>query len=138
MSMAGLGRDSMTKSTCIAGIGAGLIGHEIAYGLAAAGHSVRVCDPMADAIVALPGRLAAIGTLFGHGPDVARHASGLIDLAEAASGIDFVIDSATTVTTAKGDTVPGKLDSCYLPPNTERAVENRTNRMVQMLVISPN
>jgi glyoxylate utilization-related uncharacterized protein len=49
-----------------------------------------------------------------------------------------VIEGEITVTTAEGDTVLGKLDSCYLPPNTERVIENRTNRVVQMLVISPN
>ncbi len=49
-----------------------------------------------------------------------------------------VLDGEITVTTAEGDTVLGKFDSCYLPPNTERSIENKTNNAVQMLVISPN
>jgi glyoxylate utilization-related uncharacterized protein len=49
-----------------------------------------------------------------------------------------VLEGEITVTTADGDTVLGKYDSCYLPPNTERAIINATNHVVQMLVFSPN
>ncbi|WP_306260144.1 cupin domain-containing protein [Pararhizobium sp. IMCC21322] len=49
-----------------------------------------------------------------------------------------VLDGEITVTTAEGDTVLEKYDSCYLPPNLERSIENKTNHVVQMLVISPN
>lgn len=49
-----------------------------------------------------------------------------------------VLDGKITVTTAEGDTVLGKFDSCYLPPNLERSIVNNTNQPVQMLVISPN
>jgi len=48
-----------------------------------------------------------------------------------------VLEGSITVTTAEGDTVLNKYDSCYLPPNTERSIENKTNHVVQMLVISP-
>jgi 3-hydroxybutyryl-CoA dehydrogenase len=84
----------MTHGETITVIGAGLMGHGIAYVLAQAGHSVRVCDPIPQAIAALPDRLAAIATLFGHGPEVAGRVSGHTDLAEAASGTDFVIEAA--------------------------------------------
>lgn len=49
-----------------------------------------------------------------------------------------VIEGEITVTTENGETVLGKFDSCYLPPNLERSIENQTNLPVQMLVISPN
>lgn len=49
-----------------------------------------------------------------------------------------VLDGEITVITAEGDTVLGKYDSCYLPPNLERSIVNATNLPVQMLVISPN
>lgn len=49
-----------------------------------------------------------------------------------------VLEGEITVTTAAGDTVLGKYDSCYLPPNLERSILNNTNHIVQMLVISPN
>ena len=49
-----------------------------------------------------------------------------------------VLEGEITVTTAEGDTVIGKYDSCYIPPNTERCIVNATNHAVQMLVISPN
>lgn len=49
-----------------------------------------------------------------------------------------VLEGEITVTTAAGDVEIGQLDSCYIPPNTERSIENKTNHIVQMLVISPN
>jgi quercetin dioxygenase-like cupin family protein len=48
-----------------------------------------------------------------------------------------VIEGEITVTTAEGETTLGPLDSCYLPPNTERSVENKTNHPTRMLVVSP-
>lgn len=49
-----------------------------------------------------------------------------------------VLEGEITVTTSDGDTVIGKFDSCYLPPNTERSIINATNNVVRMLVFSPN
>ncbi len=49
-----------------------------------------------------------------------------------------VLEGEITVTTASGDVAIGRFDSCYIPPNTERSIENKTNHIVQMLVISPN
>lgn len=49
-----------------------------------------------------------------------------------------VLEGQITVTTADGDTTLSKFDSCYLPPNTERSILNKTNHIVQMLVLSPN
>ena len=49
-----------------------------------------------------------------------------------------VLEGEITVTTADGDTVLKKFDSCHIPPNTERSIVNNTNHIVQMLVFSPN
>lgn len=49
-----------------------------------------------------------------------------------------ILEGEITVTTATSETVLGKYDSCYLPPNLERSIINNTNHIVQMLVISPN
>ena len=64
---------------------------------------------------------------------------GGADTAAAPTGkVYFVLKGEITVSTADGDTTVGKYDSCYIPPNTERSIVNRTNNVVQMLVISPN
>jgi 3-hydroxybutyryl-CoA dehydrogenase len=84
----------MTKSLSITVIGAGLMGHGIAYVMASAGHMVRIQDPISAAIAALPEKLNAIAALFGHGEDAVRRISGFADIAEAASGTDFVIEAA--------------------------------------------
>lgn len=49
-----------------------------------------------------------------------------------------MLQGEITVTTTEGDVVIGPKDSCYIPPNTERSIVNKTNHIVQMLVISPN
>jgi len=64
---------------------------------------------------------------------------GGADKGAAPTGKVYVVLSGhLIVTTAEGDTELGPNDSCYLPPDTERSIENRTNLPVQMLVISPN
>jgi quercetin dioxygenase-like cupin family protein len=49
----------------------------------------------------------------------------------------MVIEGEITVTTAEGDITLGPLDSCYIPPNTERSVENKSNHPTRMFVVSP-
>lgn len=49
-----------------------------------------------------------------------------------------VLEGEITVTTAEGDTVLGKYDSCHLPANTERSIINNNNHVAQVLVISGN
>jgi glyoxylate utilization-related uncharacterized protein len=64
---------------------------------------------------------------------------GGAEKASAPTGkVYVVLEGEITVTTADGDTVLGKFDSCYLPPNTERSIINATNNVVQMLVFSPS
>ena len=59
----------------IAIVGAGLMGHAIAYALASAGHRVRVFDRSTEALTALPERLAGIADLFGDPPHIADAAA---------------------------------------------------------------
>ena len=64
---------------------------------------------------------------------------GGADQSAAPTGkVYVVLEGEITVATADGDTVLGKFDSCYIPANTKRSIENRTNHVVQMLVFSPN
>lgn len=49
-----------------------------------------------------------------------------------------VLEGEMTVTTAEGDTVLGKYDSCFIPPDVERSIENRANQVALMLVFSPD
>ena len=58
--------------------------------------------------------------------------------AAPAGKVYVVLEGEITVVTANGDMVLGKFDSCHIPANTERSIENRTNHIVQMLVFSPN
>ena len=52
----------------IAVIGGGLMGHGIAYLLAAGGHEVRLFEPSAEVRASLPQRLQAIVDLLGDAP----------------------------------------------------------------------
>lgn len=49
-----------------------------------------------------------------------------------------VLEGEITISSSQGDTVLRQYDSCYIPPDTQRSIENKTNHEVQMLVISPN
>lgn len=48
-----------------------------------------------------------------------------------------VLEGELTIVCGNDETVIGKFDSCFIPPNTERSIVNRTNSPVQMLVVSP-
>jgi 3-hydroxybutyryl-CoA dehydrogenase len=78
----------------IAVIGAGLMGHGIAWRLAATGHQVRVHDPNTAALDALKTRLDEISALLGANGDAVARVAGGGDLAWALSEADFVIEAA--------------------------------------------
>jgi 3-hydroxybutyryl-CoA dehydrogenase len=78
----------------IAVIGAGLMGHGIAWRLAKAGHQVRVQDPNAAALEGLKARLDEISTLLGADDNLAARVTGGKELAWAVSEADFVIEAA--------------------------------------------
>jgi 3-hydroxybutyryl-CoA dehydrogenase len=78
----------------IAVIGAGLMGHGIAWRLAKAGHQVRVQDPNAAALEGLKARLDEISALLGADDNLAARVTGGKELAWAVSEADFVIEAA--------------------------------------------
>ncbi len=84
----------MSQPVTIAVIGAGLMGHGIAYMLACAGHTVRVFDLSAEALATLPDRLKTIADLLGTPHDVLDNITSHSELSEAAADTDFVIEAA--------------------------------------------
>jgi 3-hydroxybutyryl-CoA dehydrogenase len=75
-------------------IGGGLMGHGIAYLLAAAGHDVRVFEPDAATRASLPQRLAAIAELLGDDPAIGRRIAAAPQLATAVQDAAFVFEAA--------------------------------------------
>jgi 3-hydroxybutyryl-CoA dehydrogenase len=78
----------------IAVLGAGLMGHGIAYLFAAAGHEVRVHDPDLAARAALPARLREIHELVGGDAALLDHVAAYADLALAVTDTTIVIEAA--------------------------------------------
>jgi 3-hydroxybutyryl-CoA dehydrogenase len=72
----------------------GLMGHGIAYLLAAAGHRARVFEPSAEVRAALPQRLAAIADLLGDERAVLDRITAHDQLAPAARDAAFVFEAA--------------------------------------------
>jgi 3-hydroxybutyryl-CoA dehydrogenase len=78
----------------VAIIGAGLMGHGIAYVFAAAGHQVQVHDPSAAALAELPERLGAIADLLGADRKILDRIAGGRDLAAAVADAGVIIEAA--------------------------------------------
>ncbi len=78
----------------IAVIGAGLMGHGIAYLFAAAGHEVRVQDPAPVARETLPQRLREICDLLGKDQTVADRVAAGESIEWAAQGAGILIEAA--------------------------------------------
>lgn len=78
----------------IAVIGAGLMGHGIAWRFAAAGHAVAVQDPHAPAIEALPRRIEDIRAFLDEDRAIAARVTGTPVLAAAVADADIVIEAA--------------------------------------------
>ena len=77
----------------IAVVGAGLMGHGIAYLFGTAGHRVRVQDPSPAALEQLPLRLREICDLLGTTRVTADLVEGCSSLAEAVADADFVFEA---------------------------------------------
>jgi 3-hydroxybutyryl-CoA dehydrogenase len=75
-------------------IGGGLMGHGIAYLLAAAGHDVAVFEPSAELRATLPQRLQAIVELLDDDPALLQKISAHDALAPALQGAAFVFEAA--------------------------------------------
>src|ERR1700761_4054401 len=78
----------------IAVIGAGLMGHGIAYLFAAAGHEVRVQDSVPDALQRLLARITEICDLLGTDRAAADRVIGGSSIAWAAANAGIVIEAA--------------------------------------------
>ena len=74
-------------------IGAGLMGHGIAYRFAAAGHDVGVFEPSAELRASLPARLRKIADLLGEDPACTERVSAHDDLASAMQGAELVVEA---------------------------------------------
>jgi 3-hydroxybutyryl-CoA dehydrogenase len=83
----------MTTNT-IGVIGAGLMGHGIAYLLAAAGHTVRIYDPSAEWRASLPKRLESARALLDGDPALLTRISAHDRLTAAIEGVAFVFEAA--------------------------------------------
>jgi len=75
-------------------IGGGLMGHGIAYLLAAAGHEVGVFEPNAELRASMPRRLAAIIELLGDDAALLKRISAHGQMAPAVHGASFVFEAA--------------------------------------------
>jgi len=75
-------------------IGAGLMGHGIAYLLAAAGHTVRIHDPSAEWRSTLPQRLESARALLDGEPALLARISAHDQLAPAMKDAAFVFEAA--------------------------------------------
>jgi 3-hydroxybutyryl-CoA dehydrogenase len=75
-------------------IGAGLMGHGIAYLFAAAGHPVGLFEPSADLRASLQQRLRAIADLFGDDPAFLKKIEAYDQLAPAMKDTAFVFEAA--------------------------------------------
>jgi 3-hydroxybutyryl-CoA dehydrogenase len=75
-------------------IGAGLMGHGIAYLLAAAGHTVRIFDPSTEWRQSLPQRLESARALLGGDPALLGRISAHDRMAPAMQDVSFVFEAA--------------------------------------------
>jgi 3-hydroxybutyryl-CoA dehydrogenase len=75
-------------------VGGGLMGHGIAYLLAAAGHHVNVFEPAADIRASVPQRLRAIADLLEDDPALLRRIEVHDVMAPAMQGAAFVFEAA--------------------------------------------
>src|ERR1700756_2106280 len=75
-------------------VGGGLMGHEMAYLFAAAGHQVGVCEPHAESRASLPGRWREIVELFDHDAALLDRISVCDELAPAIAEAAFVFEAA--------------------------------------------
>jgi 3-hydroxybutyryl-CoA dehydrogenase len=83
-----------TKQQKIGVIGGGLMGHGIAYLLAAAGHEVGVFEPQAETRASMPRRLQAIVDLLGDDASLLKRIAAHDKLAPAVQSATFVFEAA--------------------------------------------
>ena len=87
-------REEPKKQLQIGVIGGGLMGHGIAYLLAASGHEVGVFEPQTETRASMPRRLQAIVDLLGDDPALLKRISAHDELSAAVQGATFVFEAA--------------------------------------------
>ena len=85
---------SNQRTQSIGVVGGGLMGHGIAYLLAAAGHHVGVFEPVAEIRASMPQRLRAIADLLGDDPVLLQQITSHDQLAPAVKDATFVFEAA--------------------------------------------
>src|SRR5690242_8329738 len=85
---------SVLATHTIGVIGAGLMGHGIAYLLAAAGHTIRIYDPSAEWRASLPQRLESARSLLGDDSGLIARISAHDQMAPAMKDASFVFEAA--------------------------------------------
>ena len=98
----------------LAVVGAGLMGHGIAYAFASAGYPVRVFDSSSEALKSLPGRLREIADLLGDPPDAAVSVEICSSLSGAAAAASFIVEAAVENLEVKQGIV-SELESAVAP-----------------------
>ncbi|HJY18555.1 MAG TPA: 3-hydroxyacyl-CoA dehydrogenase NAD-binding domain-containing protein, partial [Xanthobacteraceae bacterium] len=83
-------RQEPDRNQKIGVVGGGLMGHGIAYLLAAAGHQVAVFEPSAEIRASLAARLRAIVDLLADDPALLQRITAHDALAPAVQGAAFV------------------------------------------------
>jgi 3-hydroxybutyryl-CoA dehydrogenase len=84
----------MSQTLTIGVVGGGLMGHGIAYLLAAAGHHVAIFEPSAEVRASLPKRLASIVDLLGDDAALLGRITTHDNLADAVRSAQFVFEAA--------------------------------------------
>jgi 3-hydroxybutyryl-CoA dehydrogenase len=87
-------REEPKKQLKIGVVGGGLMGHGIAYLLAAAGHKVGVFEPQSETRAFMPRRLQAIVDLLGDDAALLERIAAHDKLAPAVQGAAFVFEAA--------------------------------------------
>ena len=95
-------------------VGGGLMGHGIAYLLAAAGHAIGVFEPAPEIRATLPKRLRAIADLFGDDAALLENVSAHDQLTPAVAGASFVFEAAPEKLPLK-QKIFGELESTVAP-----------------------
>src|SRR5262245_48182202 len=84
----------MSNALTIGVVGGGLMGHGIAYLLAAGGHKAGIYEPSAEVRASLPQRLRSITDLLGSDPAILDRITAHERLADAVASVAFVFEAA--------------------------------------------
>src|SRR5215475_3032878 len=107
----------MSNALTIGVVGGGLMGHGIAYLLAAAGHKVGLYEPSAEVRASLPQRLRSSVDLLGSGAAILDRISVHAKLVDAVASAAFVFEAAPEKLELK-QRIFGELEALVAPAPT--------------------